>query len=387
MIKRIIAILMFCMLLPLGAFAAEKADTKQDTAKTNTVTLDLKAKSVLLMEAKTGKVLYEQNSHESLPPASVTKVMTLLLAAEALDAGRIDLDDKVTCSEHAASLGGSQVYLEPGEVMTVSDLFKAVAVASANDASVMIAEHVSGSEESFVASMNARAKELGMKNTTFINSYGLEDPSHRTTAYDIALMSRELLKHESILTYTKIWMDTLRDGKFGLANTNKLVRFYSGCTGLKTGSTGAALYCISATAFRENLHLIAVVMGSPTSSDRFSAATKLLDHGFANYAMANPELPDLPQIKVIKGIEGFVSLKTESDGSVLLKKGQKKDIKSKVILPESLNAPVEKDQKIGEIIYEVDGAEVARIILRAEKNVRRAGFFDMLSRLFKRLLP
>lgn len=388
MAKRIIALAISFILLTAGAFAAEaQADAENAGAgEEEAVTLELNAKSVLLMEAQTGRVLYEQNPHERLAPASVTKVMTLLLAMEALDEGRIKLSDEATCSEHAASLGGSQIYLEPGEVMTVVDLLKAIAVASANDASVMLAEHIAGSEEGFVEMMNARAKKLGMKNTTFVNSYGLEDPDHRTTAYDVALMSRELLKHEKVFDYTKIWMDTLRDGKFGLANTNKLVRFYNGCTGLKTGSTGAALYCISATALRDNMHLIAVVMGSPTSAERFSAATKLLDYGFANYAMAHPKLPELPKIKVLKGIADSVSLKAEGDGAVLLEKSKARDIEARLSLPESLQAPVEKGQKVGAVIFEVDGEQVASLTLRAAESVRRAGFFDMLRRLLRRLL-
>ena len=243
----------------------------------------LSSKSAVLIEASTGTVLLERDPHQKLPPASVTKIMTMLLIAEAIDGGKIKMDDLVTCSDYASSMGGSQVYLKAGESMTVSDMLKAIAVASANDACVAMAEHLAGSESAFVAQMNERAAALGMKNTKFCNTNGLPDPNHLTTAYDIALMSKELIKHEKILPYLGIWTDSLRGGDFGLANTNKLIRYYKGANGMKTGSTNDAGFCLSAAALREGMQLIAVVLGAPTSKERFADATALLDFGFANY--------------------------------------------------------------------------------------------------------
>ena len=273
--KRIISVLLiFLIMFSSAVCSAEYIPSKP-------------VKSLLLMEASSGKILYEQNSHESLPPASVTKIMTMLLICEAVDSGKISLDTKITVSERAKSMGGSTIFLETNEVMTLNDLLKGIAVASANDACVAVAEHMCGSVEAFVALMNARAKELGMKDTNFINCNGLDADNHYTSAYDIAIMSRELLKHSMIEKYTTIWMDSLRNGEFQLANTNKLIRFYQGANGLKTGSTSKAGCCISATAKRDGMQLIAVVLGAENSKDRFNAASELLNYGFANYTVTD----------------------------------------------------------------------------------------------------
>lgn len=375
--KRIFFYLLSFVVLVVGnAFAV--------SAETTSAALDLKAKSAILIEASTGNILYEKNANEPLPPASVTKIMTMLLAMEALDEGKIKLEDKVVCSEHAASMGGSQVFLEPGEQMSVNDLFKAIAVASGNDASVMMAEYIAGSETAFVEAMNAKAQLLGMKNTKFINCTGLEAPDHKTTANDIAIMSKELLKHKQIFTYTNIWMDTLRDGKFGLSNTNKLIRFYKDANGLKTGSTDNALYCISASALRNNMQLIAVVLASPTSKDRFADASKLLDYGFANWAVANELVNEnIEPVKVLKGVAPNVKVTTSGEVNILVPKGKEKLLEKKIEMQKDVLAPVEKGQKLGEIIYTFEKKEVGRIPVKAAEEVKRAGFSHYFNKLSK----
>ena len=289
--KRRVWIVVICCLL-LGAFPR----------RVQGAALEVAGKSAVLMDVATGTVIYESNAHEALPPASVTKVMTMLLIMEAIDSGKIGWDDSVTASEAAAEKGGSQIYLKVGETMTVSDMVKSIAVSSANDCACAMAEHLAGSEGAFVEQMNKRAKELGMNDTNFVNCTGLDDApeaaEHRTSAYDIALMSRELLKnHPDIKKFTTIWMDTVRGGAFGLANTNKMVRFYSGCTGLKTGFTSGAGYCLSSSAQRDGMELIAVVMGSATSQERFAACKSMLDYGFANFALYTPALQEGPIAK------------------------------------------------------------------------------------------
>ena len=285
-------------------------------------TLDIKAKSAVLMEPNTGKVLYESNSDEKLPPASITKIMSLLLVMEAIDRGDISLETVVTSSEHACSMGGSQIWLEPGETMTVNDLLKAAVIASANDACVALGETVAGSEEGFVALMNERANELGMTNTHFVNCTGLDAEGHLTTAYDVAVMSSALIKHDLIKDYSTVWMDSLRDGKSELVNTNKLVRFYEGTTGLKTGTTSTAKYCLSATAERNGLELVAVVMAGETSNDRFSGAKKLLDYGFANYNYSSIDagLENNTVLDVIKGTQKTVEIEPKSTLNVYCRK-------------------------------------------------------------------
>ncbi len=306
----------------------------------------LTSPSAVLIERDTGTILFEKDSHQKLAPASVTKVMTLLLVMEALDTGKISLSDTVTVSEYAASMGGSQVFLEQGEQMPLEDMLKATVVSSGNDSAVALAEHIAGSEESFVSLMNARAKELSMNDTHFVNCTGLDADGHLTSANDIAIMSKELLKHEKIKKYSTIWMDTIRNGEFGLANTNKLLRTYNGITGLKTGSTSIAKYCMSASAERDGMELIAAVMAAPTSAERFSDASALLNYGFANFALYNAEY-ELTPISVILGKESTVSLKLSEIPSVLVNKNDINNLKTEAVLSENVMAPVEVNQKLG----------------------------------------
>ena len=344
--------------------------------------------AAVLMEKETGTILYEQNSHDKLEPASVTKIMTLLLVMEAIDSGRISLDQTVSISARAVSMGGSQIWLKEGEQMTVRDLLKAVAVVSANDGAVALAERVAGSEEGFVALMNQRAKELGMADTTFVNCTGLPAAGHLTSAHDIALMSRELiLSHPSIREYTTIWMDSLRDGAFTLSNTNRLVRDYQGSTGLKTGSTDAAGYCLSATAERDGMELIAVVLKSPTSQERFDAARALLDYGFANYTLMDV-YPDqaLPPIDVLLGEADCVQPVLSQSSRILVDKAQLNSVTSQINLCENVEAPVEAGQKLGEMVVTVDGQVLQTIPIVAERAVDRLTvpgiFLRFLDRLF-----
>ncbi len=336
-------------------------------------TLDIKAKSVVLMEPNTGKVLYESNSDEKLPPASITKIMSLLLVMEAIDRGDITLETVVTASEHACSMGGSQIWLEPGETMTVNDLLKAAVIASANDACVALGETVAGSEEGFVALMNERANELGMTNTHFVNCTGLDAEGHLTTAYDVAVMSSALIKHDLIKDYSTVWMDTLRDGKSELVNTNKLVRFYEGTTGLKTGTTSTAKYCLSATAERNGLELVAVVMAGDSSNDRFGGAKKLLDYGFANYNYSSIDagLEENTELEVIKGTEKTVGIKSQSTLNVLLPKSSSGKIERKTVLSENVTAPVKKGDILGTVTVTLDGEQLGEIPLVANKDVPR----------------
>jgi len=356
-----------------------------DAAEPVAAQLDIKAKSAVLMEASTGKILFEQNSHERLRPASVTKVMTMLLIMEALDSNKISLDDMVVCSEYAASMGGSQIYLEPGEQMSVHDLLKAIAVASANDASVAMAEHISGSEQAFVAAMNEKAKQLGMNDTNFVNCNGLDTDGHYTSAYDLAIVSRELLKHPKIFDYTTIWTDSLRNGEWSLANTNKLIRFYTGANGLKTGSTSKALYCLSATAKRDDMQLIATVMASPTSKDRFADATKLLDFGFANYAVAHGTSAGekLGEMQVLKGINNRVDMIISSDFDVLVPKGKQGNIEKKIEVSDTVLAPVDKGQKVGEMKFLLDGKEIGKVDIVTGEAVGKVTAPKVFIRLLK----
>ncbi len=345
--------------------------------------MELSAKSALLMEASTGKILFEKASHEKLPPASVTKIMTMLLVMEALDNGQCTLEDSVRTSALAASMGGSQVFLEENEEMSVHEMLKAVAVASGNDAAVALAEFIGGSHENFVAKMNERAKQLDMNDTTFINCNGLDDPSHVTSAHDIGLMSQELLKHPKIFDYTSIWMDSLRNGEFGLVNTNKMIRFYSGATGLKTGSTSVAGFCVSATAKRDNMDLIAVIMGAPSSKERFADATKLLDYGFANYAIAKSLVTEeeLPPLTVLKGVENNVNIGLSSDFNILLEKAKIGSIEKNISLPQTVNAPVCENDKVGEVEFFIDGTSIGKADIVAKGNVKSLGVWGMMKKL------
>ena len=369
---------MLCLILALFSI------TGLSVAVHGEVVLETEAKSVILMEAESGRVLYEQNADEALPPASVTKIMTLLLVMEAVKEGKISLEEEVSVSERAASMGGSQVYLEAGEQMTVEEMVKCVVVSSANDAAAALAEHTAGSLEGFVEKMNQRAKELKMTATHFENVNGLDDTTenHVTSARDIATMSRELLKHEKILEYTCIWIDTVRNGAFGLTNTNRLIRFYKGANGLKTGYTSRAKFCISATAKREGMQLIAVVMASPTSNERNATAVKLLDYGFANFERYRSPEAALSPLKVIGGKKTEVALCY--DGlSVVLQKGEKSRVKEEIVLPEKISAPVNKGQAVGTVRWMLDGKEIGRADICAAEEVKRLSFFDIFAKLFE----
>lgn len=346
----------------------------------NNNSLNLEAGAAILIEQNSGQILYGYNVHEQLHPASVTKIMSLLLIMEALDSGKITLDTQIPCSENAASMGGSQIWLDTTETLSVNDMLKAIAVVSANDCVVALAEYLGGTEEGFVQMMNAKAKELGMNDTTFKNCHGLDEDGHLTSAYDIALMSRELLmNHPSITNYSTIWTDSLRDGKSALSNTNKLVRNYSGCTGLKTGSTSLALYNLSASATRDGLSLIAVIMKAPSSAVRFKNATSLLDYGFSNftYKSFGSQGDVVKSIAVTKGIESNVNAVYESSPSFLIKKGEESSITYELALNESVQAPVSQGQILGTITYSLNGNKIASVDLVAEKSVNKIDIFTM----------
>ena len=369
----IVTILIVISALSFSAFA-------ENDVKVNAV-------SAVLMDVETGKVLYSQNEHEKLYPASVTKIMPLLLFMEAIDSGKMALTDVVTASPTAASKGGSQIWLKEGEQMTVDELLRATAIASANDACTALGEHLAGSEESFVKMMNERAAELGMTNTHFDNCSGLDDDTttHLTTAYDIALMSRELLKHERIRTYTTVWMDSLRDGATELVNTNRLVRFYNGTTGLKTGTTSKAGHCLSASAERDGLHLVAVIMGAANSTDRFEGAKTLLNRGFANYESFTPQIDisGLSDVTVIRGIEKTVRPMVSGLSAILLETGKKSQLETEIELSENVEAPVEEKQTLGKVRLKIGDEVIAEYSLVAEKGIRRLTFADALARFFR----
>lgn len=349
--------------------------------------LEINAKSAILLDVNTGTILYEMNADEQMPPASITKIMSLLLIMEAIDRGDISLEDVVTVSEHAASMGGSQIWLEPGESMTVDDLLKASVIASANDATVALGELIAGSEEGFVAQMNAKAQSLGMTGTEFKNATGLDAEGHKSTAHDVAIMSAELIKHELIKNYSTVWMDTLRNGQTELVNTNKLVRFYDGTTGLKTGTTSGAGYCLSATAERGGLSLAAVIMAGNTSADRFNGAKKLLDYGFANYSYSSitAELPENFSAAVEGGVRSSVKAAAEGSVGLLLKKSEVSDITQEINL-NKIASPVKKGDILGSVIIKNGDEEVGSINITASEDLPRMTFFVafkwMLSGLF-----
>ena len=346
------------------------------------------AKAVLLMEASSGEVLYEENADEQLPIASVTKIMTMLLIMEAIDNGTITVDDMVTVSDNAMSYGGSTMFLESGEQISVNDMLKGIAVASANDGCVAMAEHLTGSEAAFVEKMNKRAAELGMNNTHFMNTNGLDEDNHYSSARDVAVMSRELIAHSDILRYTSIWTDELRGGKFKLANTNKLVRFYDGANGLKTGSTSKALCCLSATAKRDNMQLIAVVLGSPTSAKRFASARALLDYGFASYKIDLPAKKGdvVEEAEVKKGVEDKVNAVCGNDFSRLVRKDDTAETEKHTELYENITAPIKAGQKIGEMSFIRNGAEVGRIDILAQNEVKKKGIGDFMRGFFEKII-
>lgn len=347
--------------------------------------LNLDAGATILIEQNSGQILYGYNVHEKLHPASVTKVMSLLLIMEALDSGKITLDTQIPCSSNAASMGGSQIWLDTTETLSVNDMLKAICVVSANDCVVALAEYLGGTEEGFVQMMNDKAKELGMNDTTFKNCHGLDEDDHLTSAYDIALMSRELLtKHPKITEYTTIWTDTLRDGKSSLSNTNKLVRNYAGCTGLKTGSTSLALYNLSASATRDGLSLIAVVMKAPTAAKRFSNATSLLDYGFSNFSYKTFAVQGdvVKSISVNKGVQNEVNAVYETSPALLIKKGEESNITYEINLNDSIQAPVDKGQILGTITYSMNGNVLLRTNLVAENSIEKSGFLNITKNIF-----
>ena len=351
--------------------------------------LKVEGKSALLMDVATGTVLYESNAHEKLAPASVTKVMTMLLIMEAVDSGKISLEDTVTASETAAAKGGSQIFLKAGETMTVRDMLKAIAVSSANDCACAMAEHLAGSEEAFVAAMNKRAEELGMADTHFVNCTGLDDgpeaANHRTSAHDIALMSKELLgNHPKIKEFTTIWMDTVRNGTFGLSNTNKLIRFYTGATGLKTGFTSGAGYCLSASAVREGMELVAVVMGAETAKGRNNACKQLLDYGFANYALVSPNLTESGTVPVKLGKAEAVTPQLGGTDQLLVDKTQKAGITTEVNLEESVTAPVQKGQRLGTLTVRSGDQVLSQIPLVAGETIDRLTWGDLFVKLLRK---
>lgn len=354
------------------------------------VDLNLNAKSALLMDVATGTVLYEKECHERLAPASVTKVMTMLLIMEALDDGRIHLDDQVTASEAAAAKGGSQIYLKAGETMPVSDMLKSIAVSSANDCACAMAELIAGSESAFVEQMNQRAAELGMADTHFVNCTGLDDSkeaeNHRTSAYDIALMSRQLLKyHPDIKKYTTIWMDTVRGGTFGLSNTNKLIRFYSGATGLKTGFTSGAGYCLSATAKREGMELIAVVMGCESAQKRTADCKALLDYGFATYSVVRPGLKAGRTVAVHLGKQNTVPVELTERREILVDKAKRTSLTAKVELAQLVPAPVKKGQQVGTISVYAGEKLLIQLPLAAAQAVAKLSFGDVFKLVLERV--
>lgn len=391
--------LCFMFIFSLSVSAAEKTVSSEcditdlevplsETVETSAVgtVLDIKAKSAVLLEPNTGKILYEQNADEPLPPASITKIMSLLLVMEALDRGDFTLETVVNASEHACSMGGSQIWLEPGEGMTVHDLLKATVIASANDACVALGELVAGSEEGFVELMNSRAKELGMNSTTFKNCTGLDAEGHITTANDVAIMSGELIKHDLIKDYSTVWMDTLRDGKSELVNTNKLVRFYKGTTGLKTGTTSVAKYCLSATAEREGLSLVAVVMAGETSTDRFEGAKKLLDFGFANFSFSQigAELRET-EIPVLKGEKKTLKIKATEELSLLAQKSAKNDIKRETEWNKNITAPIKKGQTVGYVNIYNGEENIGKIPIKATESIKQRTFGLSFGKILKGL--
>lgn len=376
MLKRLFAVLLAVVII--GALAVSAGALGEG---------DISAPAAVLMDADTGKILYEKNAHEQRACASITKVMTLTLVMEAVDSGKIHMDDVVTASAHAASMGGSDIWLEEGEQMTVDDMIKATAVASANDAAVALAEFICGTEDDFVAAMNEKAKALGMDDTTFMNCNGLDEEGHITSAYDVALMSRELIKHEKIFDYTNIWLDNLRGGETQIVNTNKLLRSYDGITGLKTGTTGEAGACISATAERNGLSLIGVVLGADSGKERFRDAATLLDYGFANFESIELGLEEeLAPITVEGGMEDEVSISCEGVTGLTVPKGEGKGITQTVDIPESLTAPVRKGDVVGRVVFSLNEEELASFDVTANDDVEEKSFGSILGLLLHSLI-
>lgn len=388
--KKAFCILLSICILGQGIIYASDSGDYEEYSEANTTqtedTLALSAKSAILMEETTGKILYQKNPHEKLPLASVTKIMTMLLVMEQIESGTIKMNDTVTTSTHASSMGGSQIWLKEGETMTIHDLLKATAIASANDAAMTLAEHVGGSEEGFVSMMNNKAAELGMNNTVFVNPTGLDADGHYSSAYDIALMSRALLSHQQIIEFTTVWMDSLRDGKTELVNTNKLVRFYKGATGLKTGTTDGAGSCISATAQKGEMSLISVVMGCKTSAERFSDARALLDFGFSHYMMYQTVISKevLQPVKVAGGTQRTVAVDTTVCDKIIIPAGKEKSVEENVSMFPEIEAPVTKGQKLGEVTLSIDGEIIATFEIKACEAVNKMTFGYALGSIFKK---
>lgn len=354
-------------------------NSSSSTVTDNPLALDCGA--ACLIEQNSGLIIYDYNMHEKLRPASVTKIMSLLLIMEALDSGKIQLTDKIPCTEDAAKMGGSQIWLDVRETLTVEEMLKAICVVSANDCVVAMADYLEGSQDAFVKKMNQKAQELGMNDTTFKNCHGIDEDDHLTSAYDIAIMSRELLmNHPSITKYTTIWMDSLRDGKSSLVNTNKLVRNYNGCTGLKTGSTSIALYNLSASATRNNLSLIAVVLKAPTPAIRFSNAQKLLDYGFSNYSVTSfgKKGDVIKSVEIKKGTTSSIDAILENDAEVLMSNGSNKDVTQEVKLDDTFNAPILEGQKLGEVEFSINGNVVSTVNLVANKSSDKLSFGSII---------
>lgn len=382
--KRFISLSLILITFLLSASPVFAKNESKIEAETSNVFGDVAAKSAVLMEADTGKIIYSKNEADALPPASVTKIMTLLLAVEALDAGNFALSDKVKISSYAASMGGSQVFLEEGEVITVEELIKCAVIASANDAATALAELVSGSESAFVERMNSRAAELGMTSSSFENVTGLDDTTknHVTSAKDIAIMSRELIKHDVILKYSSLWQDSIRNGEFTLTNTNRLVRFYDGCNGLKTGSTDKAGYCISATAKRGDMQLIAVIMGAETRDIRNNIARELLDFGFATYTLYKQSEKEIKRIPVKFGVKDSCML-YEGEFKLLVNKGDYKKIEKVYAIPENITATVEKNSPIGRVDYMLNGEKIGESSVYSKETIEKIGFLKLWGSIIK----
>lgn len=367
----------------LGCVASDGDETVAPTAGA----MEIDARGAILMEASTGTVLFEQNADEAFPPASVTKIMTLLLVMEALDAGRFTMNDQVSVSEYAASMGGSQVFLSPGESLSVEEMIKCTVISSANDAAVALAEFVSGSEDAFVSEMNRRAAELGMKNARFENVTGLDDTTtdHRCSARDIALMSRALISHKDILKYSSTWLDSIRDGAFTLSNTNRLIRFYQGATGLKTGSTQKAKFCLSATAERNGMTLIAVVMGSPSRDIRNEETKRMLDYGFANYGLFTRSETELPPVRTLGGTEDVCRVGYDSFSSVV-RRGEETKIVTEIVLPETFSAPIAEGETVGRAVFRSGDQVVGEIPIKARCSVGKITFPALFAKMIRALV-
>lgn len=393
--KRVIALILifclFCITVSAKTVSSECSTDDLDvpieaSAENSEIgtKLEIKAKSAILMEVSTGRILYEDNADERLSPASITKVMSLLLVMEAIEKGDIKIDTIVTASAHACSMGGSQIWLEEGETMTVDELLKATVIASANDACVALGELIAGSEEGFVALMNEKAEELGMNNTTFKNCTGLDAEGHLTSAHDVAIMSKELIKYDLIKNYSTVWMDSLRDGESELVNTNKLVRFYNGATGLKTGTTSIAKYCLSATAERDGLELVAVVLAGDTSNDRFEGAKKLLDYGFANYSFLSVDSGlTKTETKISKGVKKSVRISATDKIGVLTTKKQKNSLTKETVFNENITAPIEKGDVLGYVNILLNGENVGKIQIIADEAVEKLNIWVTFTQILK----